>query len=266
MTAERAARALALRTADDSPHVHHALAEAVGEHEVLSGFCRTPTYILEGIVTSALASRPAPRGLEQTFSLDNLTQEDRAALTAYVRATHPLIVVSGDAPTLESTMELCDVTAEQLWHSLSCVSDARLAIAAFALRGVTRCPDDPQLDPRPHDRAPVRSPRSPEEAARRPRASAGSRGSAGEYLASVAPNPKRRGSAAAERYALYSVGLTRTQLTERGLRADDFKNDTEKGYISWADAPPADEALLAEECGCGCENGAEEHEDARTVI
>lgn len=187
---------------------------------------------------------PAPQGAEQSFSLDRLTAEDRRALTQHICDT-----TGWACADLTAAMSVATLTPEDLWMSLRGTTDVRLMIAAAALRSVTRCPPDPQLSPQPHRLAPVRSPRTPAEAARRarPAPAAGAPGTTGEYVDTVAPNPKRPGSASRDRYALYAVGASRTDLLAAGLTRADFVYDTERGYVTWRATAEAAQAEQKED-------------------
>jgi hypothetical protein len=212
-------------------------AATCGMAEAEGLYCRTPTYLLEKLeeqMTAEVIPHPSMPSIEQAFSLDNLTERDRDALVIHL-ARHYVGVAAGDSVELEDLMARAGMTPVGLWHSCAGTTVLPLMIAAYALRGVTRLPDDPRLDPKPHDSAPVKAPRSAAEAARRRREPVGSVSMVGRYLASVAPNPKRQGSASAARYALYSVGLSREELRDRGLTQADFKHDTEHGFVSWRD-------------------------------
>lgn len=51
-------------------------------------------------------------------------------------------------------------------------------------------------------------------------------------IAYLAPNPKKPGSAAHARYALYpAVGATLADALKAGVRRDDFLYDVRKGYL-----------------------------------
>lgn len=52
-------------------------------------------------------------------------------------------------------------------------------------------------------------------------------------IVSVVPNPKKRGSAAFERYALWRVGMSPAEARSAGLGASDFRWDGERGYVTW---------------------------------
>jgi hypothetical protein len=116
--------------------------------------------------------------------------------------------------------------------------DLRAMIAAAALRGrVTKCPDDAQLHPKPYPKAPVKAPKTEVETERQPAVQAKPKhrsANGTRTLLSFQPNPKREGSAARDRYALYKIGLNEAQLLERGLWRSDFRHDTVHGYITWS--------------------------------
>ena len=145
-------------------------------------------------------------------------------------------------PTPDVTLDM--ILAQEKIHpdammtSLAQCKDIRAQVALAAMRGlVTKCPDDAQLHPKPYPKAPVKAPQaaaeaerqvSPAVAARRVRGTTGNR-----RLASFVPNPKREGSDSRDRYTKYVIGLTETQLLDRGLWRADFRHDTAKGYITW---------------------------------
>lgn len=106
--------------------------------------------------------------------------------------------------------------------------DMRAMIAAACLRGnITKCPADMQLTPKPYPKAgTVKAAAAPQ---RRTRLAVGAR-----TLATVLPNPKKPGSAARDRYALYQPGLTDAELLAKGLTTADLKWDTQKGHITWS--------------------------------
>jgi len=110
-------------------------------------------------------------------------------------------------------------------------------IAAAAIRGgVTKCPADPRLNPKPYPKAPVAAPKTTAEQARKTAApTVAPSGGTNRTLLSFVPNPKRLGSAARDRYAKYQIGLTETQLIELGLWRSDFRHDTQHKFVTWAD-------------------------------
>lgn len=73
---------------------------------------------------------------------------------------------------------------------------------------------------------------APPEPPRRAPRGAARRKEDSRVITSVAPNPKRPGSAAATRYALYRVGMTVTEALWLGLRQDDIRHDAERGFIT----------------------------------
>jgi hypothetical protein len=104
--------------------------------------------------------------------------------------------------------------------------DLRAHITAHAMRGrIVRCPADPQLHPKPW---PKPSAKSAVETPTRARAATATR-----TLVSYIPNPKKAGSAARARYALYENGLTETELLARGLQRADLRWDTEHKHLTW---------------------------------
>jgi hypothetical protein len=259
---DREARERCIQIINNDAALHCAAVERFGEthadhiwsrvttHELealLAEFQRNEGIIMMNVNSADILPHPAFAGIEQGFSLDNLSSSDRVALSSYMVNTFP-VTQSADgvipAP-LEDLMTQAGIAPVALWHSLRNTTDIRLMIAAAALRSVTRLPDDPRLDPKPHDRAPVKSPRSPEEATRQRRVPVTSAASAGEYVASVVQNPKRRGTAAWDRYAQYQVGMSRAQLRDLGLTHTDFKYDSDHNYVTWrdtAEAPITEEA------------------------
>lgn len=262
--ADREVRGRYLQALRDDAALHCAAVERFGEQCADHIWSRVTTYDLEAVIndfkslkennlminvsSAEILPYPSLAGIEQVFTLDKLTQNDRVALLDHLVKTRPITLSVSDMSairrSLEEVMEQEGLTPAALWAQLSETPDIRLMIAAAALRSVTRLPDDPRLDPKPHDRAPVKAPRSADEAARRARAPTARAGVAGEYLASFVPNPKRRGSAAFDRYALYEIGLSRTQLRDRGCTASDFKYDLDHGFITWrGDGPEAEEPL-----------------------
>ena len=54
-------------------------------------------------------------------------------------------------------------------------------------------------------------------------------------MESVAPNPKRSGSATAVRYALWHVGMTYEGALAAGLTRADILYDTKKGFVVFSD-------------------------------
>lgn len=249
---ERESRRFCINSVVSDPRMRLPALVRFGSRHIRERFCRIPTYELEELYrdmnpgdllsmpSAALATIPMIAGLDQAFSLDNLSPADRSVLVSHICVSTD---ISADS-TLEEALEQTGMSPVALYHSLRHSSDIRLMIAAAALRSVKRLPPDPRLSPAPHKPAPVRSPRTPEEAARRAHTVAVSEAAVGRYLISVAPNPKRAGSASWDRYELYTIGLDRAQLLAAGLKTADFKYDTEKGYISWSDTHPDESADL----------------------
>ena len=99
---------------------------------------------------------------------------------------------------------------------------AMIACAVWQGR-VTRCPPDMRLTPKPWPKLPTAA-----LPAKKGRVSGDA------VLATCAPNPKKPGSAARERYARYAIGLTKNQLRGLGLTLEDLLDDCEKGFITWA--------------------------------
>lgn len=115
--------------------------------------------------------------------------------------------------------------------------DLKAMIAAAAIRGnVTHCPPDMRLSPKPYPKAPVASPKTTAEKVRQPTAKPiPTTTNRTHVLLAVKPNPKRPGTAARDRYNLYKIGLTESQLLERGLWRSDFRHDTQRKFITWSD-------------------------------
>jgi len=110
-------------------------------------------------------------------------------------------------------------------------------IAAAAIRGgVKHCPADPRLNPKPYPKAPVATPKTTAEETRKAApVKAAISGGTNRTLLSFAPNPKRIGSAARDRYAKYQIGKTENELLELGLWRSDFRHDTQHKFVTWAD-------------------------------
>lgn len=79
----------------------------------------------------------------------------------------------------------------------------------------------------------------PQIAARPPSAprakGAAVRGTDKRIITSVAPNPKKEGSASHARYALYTVGMTVDEFVAAGGTTADVKWDLSKGFIALGD-------------------------------
>jgi hypothetical protein len=108
--------------------------------------------------------------------------------------------------------------------------DMRALIAAACLKGlVTKCQPDAQLNPKPYPKIattpPVKRPLAATKAAKATR-----------VLVSVLPNPKKPGSNAHARYALYEPGLTEAELLAKGLRRTDFRWDDKRHHLTWRPA------------------------------
>jgi hypothetical protein len=146
-------------------------------------------------------------------------------------------------PTPDVTFEMIiaqeKIHPADLFVRLERSRDLRAMIAAAALRGrVKRCPDDAQLHPKPYPKAPIAKPKDDQEKSRQasPASKPASRTiNSTRVLLTVKPNPKREGSAARDRYALYKLGQTEAQLLELGLWRSDFRHDTQHGFITWSD-------------------------------
>ena len=167
--------------------------------------------------------------LAAAYSVDRLAPPDISALCHHLSLPLP----TPDVP-LATVVQDAGLTPADIYNRLSRTTDIRLMIAAAAMRGVTRLPADPRLDPKPHARAPVKVPRTEAEASRNPaplppRPAPGTR-----VLVSVVPNPKKKGSESWTRFQLYEVGLTEAQLVERGLRTADIRWDTERSFVTWS--------------------------------
>lgn len=52
-----------------------------------------------------------------------------------------------------------------------------------------------------------------------------------DIIADVAPNPKRKGTGAADRYENYRVGLTLQQALDSGVTKDDIRWDLKQGFV-----------------------------------
>ena len=265
---ERESRRFCINVVFSDPRLRLPALVRFGKDHIRQRFCRVPTYELEELYrdmnpgdllsmpSAALATVPLIAGLEQAFSLDNLSTTDRSVLL-----THICQATEADYLSLEEALDHTGMTPVALYHSLRHTPDIRLMVAAAALRAVKRLPPDPRLNPAPHKPAPVRNPRTPQEAARRAHEAPVGAVAAGNYLISVADNPKRAGSASWDRYALYEVGLTRSELIARGLKSADFKYDTERGYVTWGDVHPddipnADDQFIADQIASDAEENS----------
>jgi hypothetical protein len=175
----------------------------------------------------------ATPGLSATYTCARLAPADIEAICD--RFTLPL--PTPDVP-LDVILQDFGRTPQQIWAELADTTDVRLMIAAAALRGdLTQLPPDPRLSPKPYPKSPVKAPRSAAEAARSPAPPPPKVPPARRQLTSVAPNPKKRGSASWDRYALYVVGATEPELISRGLLAADIRWDTQRGFVAWAELP-----------------------------
>lgn len=179
---------------------------------------------------------------EQGFTLDNLTPRDRTLLCDYVFHNFPLLKnqeeIDQNLGDLERMMDAAALTPVALYRHLRNATTIPLMIAAAALRYVRRLPDDPRLAPQPHPPAPVKVPKTPLERARARKENTTLPASlAGEYVIAVVPNPKRKGTAAYERFQKYRVGISRAELRALGLNGGDFRYDAEHHYVSWGDSP-----------------------------
>jgi len=163
----------------------------------------------------------------------HLTINDQRAICKTLRIPYPTAETPLPILLAQEKIQPADVLVR-----LERSRDLSAMIAAAALRGkVTVCPKSAQLNPKPYPKAPVASPKTEDEGTRlavKPIAKQAHTANATRVLATVQPNPKRPGSASRDRYALYQVGMTEAQLLERGVRRDDFRHDTQRGYITWA--------------------------------
>jgi len=109
-------------------------------------------------------------------------------------------------------------------------------IAAHVLRGrMVQCPPDKRLRPKPYPKAPVARPKTAREAKRTPAPQPSTHRNPTRTLVAFVPNPKRPGSAARDRFALYQLGKTETELLALGLWRADLRHDTQHGFITWSD-------------------------------
>jgi len=184
--------------------------------------------------------RPQPHaetpGTTATYSLAALGPADTIAVCSALGLPLP----TPDVP-LEAIAEHEGLTARDVWSRLAHTTDVRCMIAAATIRGtVTRLPPDPRLDPKPHARAPVKVPLTDDERARSPRPPAPPpvrlSTDRSRRLASVAPNPKRPGSASWDRYQLYRVGETEAEHIARGVLPADIRWDSTRGFVVWSEA------------------------------
>ena len=98
-------------------------------------------------------------------------------------------------------------------------------IADYCLHNpITYCPQDPQLNPKPWPPCPAKM--------ATPTPKKRTKHDYGPLLSHI-PNPKQKGSAARDRYALYRDGLTWPQLLALGLRPDDLRWDTAHAHLTW---------------------------------
>lgn len=197
------------------------------------------------------------------FTTEHLTPQNQHALCDHFHLPTP----TPDVP-IDRLLEAAGLTLQSAYDALRCTTDVRLMIAAAAIRGgvaelrpgarvtVSRLPDgsqfsrlppDPRLSPAPMPKLSHAAPR-PDSS----RSTAGSDRSVdlsspwtapGSVVVSVAPNPKRPGSASHVRYAAYRRGATAADLRAAGLTIADFRWDRERGYVTWTAAPtPASNA------------------------
>jgi hypothetical protein len=173
--------------------------------------------------TSALAA---------TYTCANLTPADIVALCSRFDLPLP----TPDVP-LDRIVQDRGLTPAELFRALENTTEVRLMIAAAALQTALtkKLPPDPRLDPKPHAKAPVKKPATPAEAERNPVPPPPPVPPARRQLISVSANPKKKGSASWDRFALYEVGLTENQLIGRGLLAADIRWDTQRGFVKWAE-------------------------------
>jgi hypothetical protein len=166
------------------------------------------------------------------MNLRNLTAADQQTICRELHLPLPTPDVSLDVIIAQEKITPADIITR-----LERSRDLKAMIACAALRGrVQKCPPDAQLTPKPWPKAPVARPKSAAEATRAtPKATPKVRvASSTHTLVRVAPNPKRPGSAARDRYALYQTGLTEAELLAKGVTASDLRWDLSRGYIAWS--------------------------------
>lgn len=163
-----------------------------------------------------------------TLTTKNLTPADINAICAALSVPLP----TPDVP-LDECLRTKGMTPNDVWAAFQNTTDIRLMIACHAMRTVTRLPADPRLNPKPYAPAPVAKPKTPEEAKRAPAPITPEPITGTRVLSMVGPNPKKKGSASYDRFALYAVGDTEADLLAKGLRSADFRWDTERKYIAW---------------------------------
>lgn len=156
---------------------------------------------------------------------------DQQAICRTLRLPIPTPDVSLDVIIFQEKLTPCDVLTR-----LERSRHLNAQIAAAALRGtVTLCPPDKRLHPDPYPKAPVARPRTPREAKRQlPQPSPTLKATQPRRLASFVDNPKRPGSAARDRYALYQIGKTEAELLALGLWRADLRHDTAHNFITWS--------------------------------
>ena len=180
-----------------------------------------------------------PAGLSVAYTTAALRPQDISALCSFLELPLP----TPDVP-LDRILEDAGLTLADAWKATQGTTDIRVMIAAAALRGaITVCPKDPRLDPLPHRKAPVRTPTTDEERERSPAAPAAATRAASasgdRVLEYVSANPKKPGSAAHERFALYKVGMTADELVASGVRKADLRWDAERGFVRWSEPAAA---------------------------
>lgn len=176
-------------------------------------------------------------GYTPAFNLKALAPADVSAICAHFHLPLP----TPDVP-LEAIASAAALTPQSIYADLSDTTDIRLMIAAAALRGsLTRLPPDPRLNPLPHKKAPVKTPKTAAEAERSPPPPPVPVAADRRVLVSVAPNPKRPGSASRDRYNLYKVGMTEPELIATGVLAADLRWDTSRSFLVWGELPEATE-------------------------
>lgn len=157
------------------------------------------------------------------FTTENLTPADMAAVTAHLG--DELSARCGGAP----------VDAEWLYHRLADVADTRLMIARAALKGVTKLPPDPRLNPKPWPLPPSRRAEAGETVVADkgfplrdddPTLPADEAVVVGVGECAAAPGSRRH-----QRFQLWRCGATIGQLRAEGLRLSDLRRDLSAGRV-----------------------------------
>lgn len=155
-----------------------------------------------------------------------LNARDISAICSFLSLPTPTPDVS-----FSDVIQMSGLTEEDVYVRLERSTNINVMIAAAALRkGVTRLKNDTRLNPAklPKNTAP-KTDRS--SAPRTPRTEIDDiRGDA--VIEAIAACPSAEGSKRAERYALYVVGSTVTQLLAKGVRAKDLRRHIADGSIT----------------------------------